>query len=153
MLAVCAGNGSALWLFGSGFTLAALPAESLSETVGFQGSFHELSAQGIFAVQPFPAETCDLTGTMASADSCHLKRVSPHGWSSLTSRQVSPDKNHDLLCTLAEFTALPLDGLDFVIHCPLVRAHGLASGSCSSSSRFASGFLQTPPRGDALAFC
>ena len=41
--------------------------------------------------------------------------------------------------------------MDFVVGCPLVQTHGLISGSCSSGRRFASGFLQTPPRGDALA--
>ena len=66
--------------------------------------------------------------------------------------QVSPDKRNDFPCTLTEFTALPLDGLDFVVACPLVRAHGLLFGSCSSSRKFASGFLQTSSHDDALAF-
>ncbi len=66
-------------------------------------------------------------------------------------RQVSPDKNVDLLRALARFTALPLDGVDFVVSCPLVRAHRLVSGLCSSSRGFASGFLQTSLHSNALA--
>lgn len=90
---------------------------------------------------------------MASADSYGLSPLSQVGLSSdSTEPQVSPDKNVDLPRTLTRFTALPLDDLDFVIACPLVRAHGLVSGSCSFSRGFVSGFLQTSPRGDALAF-
>jgi hypothetical protein len=41
---------------------------------------------------------------------------------------------------------------DFAVTCPLVPdAARLSSGSCSSPRRFGFGFLQTPPRGDALA--
>ncbi len=65
--------------------------------------------------------------------------------------QVSSGKPIDCRCTLARFTALPLDGVDFVVSCPLVRAHRLLSGLCSSSRSFAARFLQTSPRGDALA--
>ena len=45
----------------------------------------------------------------------------------------------------------PLIASGFVVTCQLARPHSLLCGSCSSSRRFASGFLQTPPRGDALA--
>jgi hypothetical protein len=41
---------------------------------------------------------------------------------------------------------------DFAVTCPLVpNASRLISGFCSSSRSFGLGFLQTPPRGDALA--
>jgi hypothetical protein len=41
---------------------------------------------------------------------------------------------------------------DFAVTCPLVPdVSHLRSGSCSSPRSFALGFLQTPPRGDALA--
>jgi hypothetical protein len=41
---------------------------------------------------------------------------------------------------------------DFAVTCPLVPdAPRLISGSCSSSRSFGFGFLQTPPRDDALA--
>ena len=59
MLAVCAGNGSDLVLFGPGFTIAAFPVVALFKTFGFLRSFLELSARGLFAVQPFPIHTCD----------------------------------------------------------------------------------------------
>ena len=62
-----------------------------------------------------------------------------------------PDKNTGCPRTPARFTAPPLDGLDFVVTGPLVRAHGLVSGSCPSGRGFASGFLRTPPHDDALA--
>ncbi|MBP1602809.1 MAG: hypothetical protein H6Q06_2960, partial [Acidobacteria bacterium] len=41
---------------------------------------------------------------------------------------------------------------DFAVTCPLVPGvPHLISGSCSSPRAFGLGFLQTPPRGDALA--
>src|SRR5262245_59280801 len=41
---------------------------------------------------------------------------------------------------------------DFTVTCPLVPGvPHLVSGSCSSPHIFGLGFLQTPPRGDALA--
>jgi hypothetical protein len=41
---------------------------------------------------------------------------------------------------------------DFAVTCPLVPGvPHLVSGSCSSPRAFGLGFLQTPPRGDALA--
>ena len=70
----------------------------------------------------------------------------------IVGRQVSPGKNVDLPCTLAQFTASTLDCSGFVVVCQLAQPHGLTSGSCSSSRSFASGFLQTSLRSDALAF-
>ena len=67
-------------------------------------------------------------------------------------QQVSPGKNVDFLCTLAQFTASALDCTGFVVISQLAQHHGLLLGLCSSSCRFASGFLQTTPHGDALAF-
>jgi len=41
---------------------------------------------------------------------------------------------------------------DFAVTCPLVPGvPHLVSGSCASPRAFGLGFLQTPPRGDALA--
>jgi hypothetical protein len=41
---------------------------------------------------------------------------------------------------------------DFAVTCPLVpNVPHLRSGSCTSPRAFGLGFLQTPPRGDALA--
>jgi len=45
----------------------------------------------------------------------------------------------------------PLMDVDFAIMCWLVRRSRLESGSCPSARVFAPRFLQTPPRGDALA--
>jgi hypothetical protein len=54
-------------------------------------------------------------------------------------------------CTTAAFT-LPPEPTGFVVLCQLTRELSLVCGFCSSARTFASGFLQTPPRGDALAF-
>ena len=90
---------------------------------------------------------------MASADSCRLSPTSRLGLPSQTAwQQVSPGKNVDFPCTLAPFTTQPLIASGFAVSCQLARLYGLRWGSCSSSRRFASGFLQTPPHGDALAF-
>src|SRR5438093_12821256 len=94
---------------------------------------------------------------MPSADSCavvtaHLWSVSPSGlWPSVTPRRspgVSP-------CTV---DAQPLDlrlwslmDMDFVLSCALVRPQRLVSSLCPSARTFASRFLQSSPRGDALA--
>ena len=52
----------------------------------------------------------------------------------------------------AGFTARPLMDMDFATSCPLVRPMGrLISGCCSSDRDFAPRFLQTVPRGSALA--
>jgi hypothetical protein len=75
MLAIRAGNGSALWLFGSGFTLAALPAVSLFKTVGIPCSFHELLTQDSFAVQPFPIPTYDTRCRVGGGASWRLASV------------------------------------------------------------------------------
>jgi hypothetical protein len=40
--------------------------------------------------------------------------------------------------------------MGFAINCPLARRSRLGSGSCTSARVFASPFLQTSPRGDAL---
>jgi hypothetical protein len=45
----------------------------------------------------------------------------------------------------------PLMDMDFAITRSLVRRSRLISGFCSSARAFARRFLQTPPRGDALA--
>ena len=77
-------------------------------------------------------------------------------------RQVSPGKNADFPCTLAPSTLSALDCIGLRCYwptrpadpaCLCVRTQtGLVWDPCSSSRRFASGFLRTSPRGDALAF-
>src|SRR5207244_7322517 len=47
--------------------------------------------------------------------------------------------------------SVPLMEMDFAVSCPLVRHSRLRFGSCTSARVFAPRFLQTPPRGDALA--
>ena len=76
LLVVRAGNDSALWQDPSGFTAFAPPAVSPSGESGLLCSFLELSTPGTFTVRPFPVDTCDLTGTMASADPCRFSPAS-----------------------------------------------------------------------------
>jgi len=147
-----AANCSTLWLSLEGFTFALPPAVTPSGVFCFPCSFCELLK--FLSSLSFCPSHADGRDTMASADSCHLKPTSRLGlrFFFFAWRQVSPDKNVDLLRALARFTALPLDDSDLVILCPLVQTHSLISGLCSSSRGFAWGFLQTSPRGDALAF-
>ena len=53
---------------------------------------------------------------------------------------------------LSNLLLRPLVVWGFVVVCQLARPHSLLSVSCSSSRRFASAFLQTSLRSDALAF-
>ena len=90
---------------------------------------------------------------MASADPCRLSLALQPG---LLLKQLgvrSPQvRALTFPASLPHLLLWPLVALDFAVTCQLVRPHSLLWGSCSSSRRFASGFLQTPPHGDALAF-
>ncbi len=68
--------------------------------------------------------------------------------------EISRGKTRYLHCIDAGFTKCTLlpQMEDFAVTCPLVpSASRLISGFCSSPRSFGLGFLQTPPRGDALA--
>ena len=65
-------------------------------------------------------------------------------------KQISPDKNMHFLCTAASFT-VTIRTHGFVVLCQLTSSLRLIWCSCSSARKFASGFLQTNPRGQALA--
>ena len=68
--------------------------------------------------------------------------------------EISRGKTRYLPCVDAGFTKCTLlpQREDFAVTCPLVPdASRLLSGFCSSPRSFGLGFLQTPPRGDALA--
>src|SRR5262249_6487174 len=112
---------------------------------------------GLLATPYCSGLRCQTTPTMPSADSCavvtiHCWSVSPSGlWPSGTPRR-SPGVSS---CTV---DAQPLDlrlrslmDMDFVPSCALVRPQRLLSSFCSSARTFAPRFLQTPPRGGALA--
>jgi len=68
-------------------------------------------------------------------------------------REISQGKTRIVLRANAGFIKyVPLRMEDFAVTCPLVPdVPHLISGSCSSPRAFASGFLQTSPRDDALA--
>jgi len=92
---------------------------------------------------------------MASADSCitvavHLTALLPR--IARGAMQVSQGKMHTLRLDPPD---LPPERPGNYRASPsfagLPRSAGLISGFCSSNPAFASGFLQTPPHGDALA--
>ncbi len=90
---------------------------------------------------------------MASADSCPFSLASRPGLLLVQPSGRSPQVS--ALTVPAALLSLPLWPLiasGFVASCHLAQPRGLLLSSWSSSRRFASGFLQTPPRGDALAF-
>jgi len=73
--------------------------------------------------------------------------------------QISPDKSVNFPCITAAFT-LSLEPVGFVVLCQLAQGLSLVRGFCPPDqvrgrlwlACLHSGFLQTPPRGDALAF-
>jgi len=65
-------------------------------------------------------------------------------------KQISPDKRMNFHCTAASFT-VAVRSPGFVVLCQLASSLRLVWCSCSSARSFASGFLQTRPRGLALA--
>ena len=65
--------------------------------------------------------------------------------------QISRGKFDRLPHTPARSTVRLLMAMDFAIISSLVQALGLISDFCSSGRRFAPRFLQTLPRGNALA--
>ena len=69
------------------------------------------------------------------------------------SRQISQGKTQNVSRVGAGFIKhTPWRMEDFAVTCPLVPGvPHLVSGSCASPRAFGLGFLQTPPRGDALA--
>jgi hypothetical protein len=91
--------------------------------------------------------------TMPSAD-FYVAIRSPHGFLSLDSetRRRPPEVSSTAFTTHpSDLQPWPLMDMDFAISCPLVRPRMPLSGFCSSGRGFAPRFLQTPPRGDALA--
>jgi hypothetical protein len=71
----------------------------------------------------------------------------------LDAMQTSRSKPQNFRCVdagLIKYTPPRME--DFTVTCPLVPGvPHLVSGSCASPHIFGLGFLQTPPRGDALA--
>ena len=75
-----------------------------------------------------------------------LMMILPHD------KQISPDKNVSFPCTNAAFTLPPNLWASFVL-CLLAQGLSLLYAvSVRRLARLHSGFLQTPPHGDALAF-
>src|SRR5437588_2417406 len=90
---------------------------------------------------------------MPSADFCTPVRrprgpPSPESGTACRSPEVSSTAFH---AQPPHLRSVPLMDMDFAVTCPLVRHSRLVCGSCPSARVFAPRFLQTPPRGDALA--
>src|SRR5262249_53311833 len=112
--------------------------------------------QGGFLVRP-----CGLPRVSVSLLLLCLLLTSPMGSGSIALPSAIADgpwetsrgKTQSLRCVGAGFIKhTPARMEDFAITCPLVPGvPHLLSGSCSSPRIFGLGFLQTPPRGDALA--
>jgi hypothetical protein len=64
--------------------------------------------------------------------------------------QISPDRSMNFPCTAASFM-VAVRSHGFVVLCQLASSLRLIWCPCSSARSFASGFLQTIPRGLALA--
>ena len=91
---------------------------------------------------------------MPSADFCEVVREDGSALSpSQDTSQISRGQLSYRWCIDAGFIKhSPLWMEDFTVACPLVpTVPHLVSGSCSSPRTFVPRFLQTPPRGDALA--
>jgi len=148
-----AGDGSALRSSTTGFTGFACPAVPLSGEGCLPCPSHELlKVLVLLDVWPFPAGR-RLAGNMASADPCRLNLASWPGLPSLRHSGRSPQvRALTFPAHLPHLLLRPLTALGFVVTCQLARPHSLRWSSCPSGHRFASGFLQTPPHGDALAF-
>jgi len=71
--------------------------------------------------------------------------IMPHG------KQVSPDKNVNFLCAAAPFTVSPVPRT-LTCGAALPRDSALYDVSVRRLTNLHSGFLQTPPHGNALAF-
>lgn len=68
-------------------------------------------------------------------------------------REISPGKTHFFHAYACRIYVDAYSQIsDFSVTCHLIRRRRLVCGCCSSGQRFATGFLQTPPRDDALAF-
>jgi len=101
--------------------------------------------------------------TMPSADFSRLISAPLDADSLAASHETSPGKTHSFHAYACRIfrqrriclwqNALPsVQVPDFSVTCHLIRHRRLVCGFCSSGQRFATGFLQTPPHDDALAF-
>ena len=147
-----AGDGSALWSVPTGFTGFACPAVPLSGEGCLLCSSHELlmvlvlsrrsALPTSIAVVLWPLLTPAASAWLLSQG----YRSSRPGVRSPRVRALTFPAH------LPHLLLRSLIASGFIVTCQLARPHSLLWGSCSSGHRFAYGFLQTPPRDDALAF-
>ena len=102
-------DGSNLCTPPTGFTHFVCTVAPLSEGFGLLCSSYELLIVLILSMFSPSQLFLNLTGTMASADSCFLNDTSRYRLPFPAWLQVSPGKNVDFPCALAEFTALAFD--------------------------------------------
>ena len=117
-----------------------IPVRLLSLLVCICFGHRALRADSACLVRPFAA--CSFTATMASADFCRRSR-----------RQTSQGKTRDFrpICPPHLLPSGPGDYRASDLFASSPTDGCLICGSCSSGRDFAFSFLQTPPRGDALA--
>ena len=145
-----------VWKVGMIPPITRLAFQALAGTVRAFGRV--VSGPASPAVSPLSGECPDRVDrphlrTMPSADFCHAVGA-PRGSPS----HESVTRNRPPEVSSTAFPTHPPDlpsrllmAMDFAVIRPLVPALGLISGFCSSGREFAPRFLQTPPRGDALA--
>jgi hypothetical protein len=134
------------------------PSFPVKSQLDWYAVFHSvLKRQGLLATPYRSGLRCLPTPTMPSADSCGV--VATHCWS-VSPSAVSPSRTPRRSPGVSPCTvdAQPLDlrlwslmDMDFVPSCALVRPERLLSSFCSSARIFVPRFLQTTPRGVALA--
>ena len=100
-------------------------------------------------VRAFPTRA----GTMPSADFCLAIKVTCATLSPVCgTRSRSPEVGSTAFgAAPPNLRSAPLMEMGFAKPGPLAQRSRLLSGSCPSARTFAPRFLQTPPRGDALA--
>jgi len=111
-----------------------------------------LSCPRNISVRPNSRSKCKAMITKTNIN--RPKKIAPIGVKKLRTRllPVATLYKISIHLVLKAMILIPLRMEDFAVTCPLVPdVPHLRSGSCSSPCIFGLGFLQTPPRDDALA--
>lgn len=125
-------------------------SSGLAETCGLLASVNFMLRCRLIGFGPSPARDRLLWPLLTSA---HPSARLAASVATRADVQISQNKACRFRSVQAGSTAgAPDEILGVSVHCRLSRPVGLLSGFCSSCPSFVSGFLQTLPRGNALAF-